>query len=160
MSAFICNGMLPAIELPDTGGGCCFGEVNGGPQHCTCWEPVYDLEQQEPQTGPMGLRDRMCGDCAYRKDSPERRGEDGYKGDADSLEEMVRAGEPFACHQGIRKPVKYRHPSGAEIAGHPAAYDPPVVEGVPYKADGTPADLCAGWAARRMKHMWREAQAS
>jgi hypothetical protein len=48
-------------------------------------------------------------------------------------------------------PVAYRHPSGAEIPGHPAGYDPPIVDGVPCKADGTPADLCAGWLLRCAK---------
>lgn len=159
--SFFCGDMLPAIELPDAGeGGCCIGSAMGGPQRCTCWEPVYDLEQAEPVAALMGLRTIRCSDCAYLKNSPERRGEDGYQGDADSLEDMVRNGELFACHQGIRKPLKYVHPSGAEIPGHPAAYDPPMVDGVPYKADGTPADLCAGWTARRLAHMWRAAQAS
>lgn len=158
MSAFMCGGMLPAVELPDAGeGACCMGAVMGGPQHCTCWEPVFDLEQRQPQTGPMGLRAVRCHDCAYLRDSPERRGENGYQGDAESLEQMARDGSPFACHQGMRKPVKYVHPSGAEIPGHPAAYDPPVTGGVPYKADGSPGDLCAGWAARRLHYMTREA---
>jgi hypothetical protein len=161
MSAFYCGGMLPAIDLPDAGdGACCMGAVMGGPQHCTCWEPRYDLEQRKPEPAPMGMRATRCDDCAYLKGSPESRGADGYEGGPESLEEMVRDGSPFACHQGIRKPVRHVHPSGAEIPGHPAAYDPPVVGGIPYKADGTPADLCAGWAARRLQHVYREAGAS
>lgn len=107
----------------------------------------------------MGARTARCSDCAYLANSPERRGEDGYQGDPESLEQMVRDGSPFACHQGIRKPVKYVHPSGAEVPGHPAAYNPPVIDGVPYKADGTPADLCAGWSARRLAYMQREMNA-
>jgi hypothetical protein len=146
-------------DLPDAGeGACCMGAAVYGKDRCTCWEPVYDLDQQPLQPGGMGLRVKMCPDCAYRKNSPERRGEDGYEGDPESLDEMVMTGDMFVCHQGIRKPVKWVHPSGAEIPGHPAGYSPPLLDGVPYKADGTPADLCAGWAARRLKHMWREQQ--
>ena len=159
MTGFFCGSVLPVIELPDAGGGaCCTGAAMGGPQRCTCWVPVYDLEQQEPRPGPMDVRTSRCGDCAYLKNSPEARGEDGYQGGPEDLDEMVRDGSPFACHQGIRRPVKYRHPSGTEIPGHPAAYDPPVIGGVPYKADGSPADLCAGWAGRRLKVIYQEGQ--
>ena len=63
----------------------------------------------------MGARSVRCEDCAYLKGSPESRGEDGYQGDPESLEQMVRDGSPFACHQGISKPAKYVHPSGAEV---------------------------------------------
>jgi hypothetical protein len=124
-----------------------------GPQACTCWSPIYDLKQQRtiaPGQKPR-VRSTPCLDCAYRGNSPERRGDPAYAGDADELERLVQAGEPFYCHQGIRRPVRYRHPSGAEVAGHAASYDPPIVNGVPYRADGTPADLCAGWSARRLQ---------
>jgi hypothetical protein len=152
-------GNLP--DLPDAGeGACCYGAIINGPHACTCWTPVYDMEQLELKPGHMGLRVQPCGDCAYLKNSPERNGEPGYQGDQEFLDEIVLTGEPFACHQGIRKPVRWVHPSGAEIPGHPGGYDPPIVNGRPYKADGTPADLCAGWAARRLKHMQREAKAS
>jgi hypothetical protein len=147
-------------DLPDAGeGACCIGAAFGGKDRCTCWEAVYDLDQQQLRPGGMGLRVKMCPDCAYRPASPERRGEEGYQGDPEFLDELVLTGEFFACHQGIRRPVKWVHPSGAEIPGHPAGYAPPLLDGVPYKADGTPADLCAGWAARRLKHMWREQEA-
>lgn len=152
--------MLPP-DLPDAGeGGCCYGAAIYGPHRCTCWEPVYDLEQQPVRPGDMGLRVKMCPDCAFRKNSPERRGDEGYQGDTEFLDGLVMTGEPFACHQGIRRPVAWRHPSGAEIPGHPAGYAPPLHDGKPYKADGTPADLCAGWAARRLKYMYQEAKAS
>lgn len=158
MNGHMCGSILPALDLPDAGDGiCCIGAVMGGPQRCTCWVPVYDLEQERPEPAPIGARTARCADCAYLKNSPESKGADGYQGDPESLEQMVRDGSPFACHQGIRKPVRYVHPSGMEIPGHPAAYDPPVIDGVPYKADGTPADLCAGWAARRAKYLEREA---
>lgn len=159
MNTFTCGSLMPAVELPDAGeGACCAGAAMFGPQRCTCWEPVFNLEQQEPGPGFMSARSEMCIDCAFRAGSPERRGEDGYAGDAESLDAMVAAGSPFACRQGMRKPLRYRHPSGAEVAAHPAAYEPPVIEGVAYKADGTPADLCGGWTLRRLSHIQREAR--
>ena len=146
---------MPA-DLPDAGeGACCMGTAVYGKDRCTCWEPVYDLEQQPLKPAGMGMRTKMCA-CPFRPSSPERRGEEDYQGDPESLDELVMTGEMFACHQGIRRPVKWVHPSGAEIPGHPAGYAPPLHDGAPYKADGTPADICAGWAARRLRHMRRE----
>lgn len=143
-----------AVELPDAGRGtCCMGAAVYGPQRCTCWVPVHDLEQQPIKPGwpmpPVPLK--MCGDCAYRPRSPERQGEAGYAGDEDLLEDLVTSGKPFYCHAGIRRIATLRHPSGAEVPGHPGAYDPPILANVPYKADGTPANLCAGWLLRAAK---------
>ncbi|HET9889703.1 MAG TPA: hypothetical protein VFQ42_04310 [Mycobacterium sp.] len=146
-------------EFPPAGdGGCCWGEIVNGPAGCTCWKPVYDLDQAEPDPTAVRwlgagvtpvTRRRMCHDCAYRPNSPEKRGEEGYAGDAEFLERIAAADERFWCHQGIRRPAKWVHPSGAEWVGSPAAYSPPKVNGVPYRADGSPAELCAGWDARR-----------
>lgn len=141
-------------ELPDAGRGiCCLGAAVYGPSRCTCWVPVYDLDQQPITPGLPTLPNplRMCGDCAYRARSPERRGDETYAGDQDLLNELVENGTPFYCHQGIRLPIAWRHPSGAETAGHPGGYDPPIEGGVPYKADGAPANLCAGWLLRRAR---------
>lgn len=135
-------------DLPDTGGTCCYGAAVYGPHRCTCWRPVYDLDQAEPQPGIPEVRERMCGDCAYRPGSPEQRGDDGVAGDGDLLESLAASGTPFWCHDGIRRPVKLVHPSGVEIPGHPANYDPPRLGAMPFRADGRPALLCAGWAAR------------
>lgn len=144
------------LRLPDVGDGyCCDGRIDEGPAFCTCWVPEHDLEQQPVDElhryalalgFPPATRDLMCGDCAYRPGSPEK----ANAGDAADLEEW--AGHPnhaFWCHQGIRRPVRWRHPSGAVVDGDPADYQPLIVAGVPYRADGTPAELCAGWAARR-----------
>jgi hypothetical protein len=145
-------------DFPDTDGACCMGSAMRGPGHCTCWQPVYDLEQQpldqqarrwlaagvEPVT-----RTRMCLECAYRPGSPEKTGAQGYNGDADELDRIAGSGDLFWCHEGMRKPLKFLHPSGVEFDGHPAGYDPPIMDGVPYRADGTPGELCAGWDARR-----------
>ena len=142
-------------DLPDAGqGACCYGAAVYGPQRCTCWTPVYDLEQQEIQPGlPLPrVPVRMCHDCAFRPGSPERSGDESYAhASQDDLDAMVAGRTPFACHQGIRHPVKWVHPSGVEVAGHPGGYDPPIVDGIPYKADGTPADLCSGWLLRCAK---------
>lgn len=147
------------FELPDAGGGmCCMGAAAMGPQRCTCWEPVYDLEQAEPDPTAVRLlgagvqpvtRTVPCHDCAYRPGSPERRGEEGYAGNQELLDHIVASGERFWCHQGMRKPIAWRHPSEATVPVEVDGYDPPRVEGVPYKADGQPGEVCAGWAARR-----------
>lgn len=155
----MCHIDQQAPDLPDVGvGGCCWGEIVGGPGRCTCWTPRYDLEQTAPDPEVArwlaagvqpNTRQRMCADCAYRPGSPERTGDETYAGDAETLEQLAAGGDRFWCHQGIRRPVEWSHPAGVTIPGQPAAYAPPVVAGVPYRADGTPAELCAGWAARR-----------
>jgi hypothetical protein len=73
-------------------------------------------------------------------------------GDGVFLEELAATGQRFWCHQGMRRTVVLRHPCGVEVAGHPAAYRPPVVAGIPYQADGSPGLLCAGWLARSRRH--------
>ena len=147
--------------MPDPAfGACCDGSASMGPQYCTCWAPDFDLEQQAVRPGERGQRDAPCSDCAYRAGSPERSGDERYNGDAEFLDRIVETGEPFHCHVGIRRAVKLVHPSGAEVELHPGDYRPPVAAGVPYKADGSPGELCAGWAARRLKFVQREAAAS
>lgn len=152
MNGFICGTNPIPVELPKIGDGeCCVDAMLDGPQACTCWEAVYDLEQQEAKAGPSNVQPRPCGDCAYRGDSPERAGDGTYYGDWDDLTELAVSGEPFFCHAGMRRKAAWRHPSGAEVPGHPGDYDPPVIAGVPRKADGSPADLCGGWWGRRRK---------
>lgn len=142
--------MIPVIHVsqsgdwPDAGGGtCCYGAPVYGPDRCTCWAAVYDLEQAAPVPAVQETRPTMCDDCAYRPGSPER------LGDEDHLLGLPARGATFSCHDGMRSVVKWVHPSGAEVLGSPDAYEPPVVDAVPYRADGAPALLCAGWAARR-----------
>jgi hypothetical protein len=91
---------------------------------------------------------QMCGDCAYRGDSPEKRGEDGYAGNAELLERLAAEGEPFYCHAGIRLRVGWAHPSGVGFAPAKGDYDPPIVGAVPYQADGSPGFVCGGWLLR------------
>jgi hypothetical protein len=143
MSTVICGGRRASVQLAPVDyqaryGWCCFAAANDGPAACSCWEPIYDLEQAEPRIDVTPqTRSQMCGDCAYRIDSPERR-EDPY-----ALVDL----ENFWCHRGIRRPVRWRHPDGRERPGSPSDYQPPIVAGVPYRADGQPAARCGGWAA-------------
>jgi hypothetical protein len=126
---------------------CCMAGAMHGPRGCTCWEPVHDLGQADPVVGANATRPRCCGDCAYRNDSPERAGDDPYD---DELRDIAGTpGHVFACHDGMRKRVAWAHPDGRRVEVEGDDYDPPIVDGVAYKADGTPADLCAGWAACR-----------
>lgn len=128
--------------------GCCWGELQGGAEDCGCWVPEYDVEQADPRPpaspADLEVQPRMCGDCAYRPGSPER--DDSWMEDA--LMDAARgATTPFWCHDGIRRPVRWRHPDGRVIDGDPADYQPAQVNGVPYRADGRPALICGGWAA-------------
>jgi len=149
-------------NLPDAGGGmCCYGAAAHGPGHCTCWRPVYDLEQQPIRPGPMPDRARMCGDCAFRSDSPEKLGQPGraHSGEGE-LDELVFGCGVFACHRGMRRVLRYEHPSGAVIDAAPGDYDPPIVDGVAYCADGTPAGKCAGQRIERITRGRRAARAT
>jgi hypothetical protein len=147
------GGLLWVLANPgreDERTGCCPAETEHGPSYCTCWVPVYDVEQAPPaEDGPVGPRDGMCGDCAFRPGSPERA--EGYNRDA--LFRLADEGRPFYCHQGMRRPVRHRHPDGREVPGDPDDWQPLMVRGQPFQADGTPGMLCAGWTARfRQQH--------
>lgn len=132
---------------------CCDSSAWKGHEDCTCWKPVYDLEQQPVRPHePTQSQPKMCADCAYRPKSPERQGDPEHEGDEDLLENLAASGRPFWCHQGIRRPIKYVHPTGAEVPGHPANYCPPMIDGRPYQADGSPALLCGGWSALNRSH--------
>lgn len=159
----LCGLARPVPDLPDAGEGmCCDGAAIFGPRRCTCWVPVYDLDQAEPDPLAVKLlaagvepvtRAKPCADCAYRPDSPERQGSPEVIGDQELLEEIVTSGSRFWCHQGIRRPVAWQHPSGAQVPGSPVNYSPPIVGAVPYQASGQPAEVCAGWAARRARFL-------
>lgn len=139
-----------------TNGPCCSGAAEHGPLGCTCWVPVFDQDQSTeleldvfPNVMPLG-----CRDCAYRADSPERQGAPEVSGDQEFLERIVVDGEPFWCHDGMRQIVAFTHPTGARIElPRDVAYDPPIANGTPYRTDGRPGSLCAGWSARRLKHV-------
>jgi hypothetical protein len=142
--------------LPILGTPCCDASAFTEGEFCTCWDPVYDLPQSTPDPVAVGLlaagvqpstRDRMCGDCAYRPGSPERSGDESYQGDPEELERIANE-DRFWCHQGMRRISELQHPVGIAVPGHPASYRPPIIDAVPYQANGEPALLCAGWAAR------------
>lgn len=125
---------------------CCMAGAMRGPRACTCWEPVYDLNQAviPDITAQPETRATCCHDCAYRNGSPER--EDGYE---DELRDVAGSGSRFACHQGMRRVIAWRHPDGRELPAGDGDYQPPILGLVAFKADGSPADLCAGWEAHR-----------
>lgn len=139
--------------FPDVGNGdapCCMGSAVYGPGRCTCWAPVYDLEQQEPRPGQMQPRTKCCGDCAFRMGSPERSGDSRMAHSSPGeLEQLVGGSGTFACHVGMRRVIAWRHPSGAQIEAESGCYAPPILAGVAYRADGRPADVCAGLTAMR-----------
>lgn len=128
--------------------GCCWGEVERGGSACTCWTPVYDVAQQVPTavTGPYEAAAERCADCAFRPGSPEL--SEDYM--AETLLGLAARGERFWCHQGMRRPLTWQHPDGRTIAGDPADWQPPIdrTTGVPFRADGRPGLLCAGWAGQ------------
>ncbi len=132
---------------------CCAGAAMFGVHRCTCWEPVYDLEQQplegdgEPPT-EIPTRAKCCHDCAYRNGSPEKEA-----GDGEWLDDLAAMpGREFWCHQGVRRVVAFRHPDGRELPAGEGDYRPPQgprERPVIWKADGTVGERCAGWAAKR-----------
>jgi hypothetical protein len=147
-------------KWPDVGNHeipCCTAAAVMGHAWCTCWEPLYDVEQAPARTElAAGMQPSMCGDCAYRPRSPERTGDPDAKHEGDDLQSLVVTGTAFWCHQGMRRPRVWRHPtSGAVLVGSRTDYKPLVVDRTPYQADGTPGLLCAGWVALRMKHLQR-----
>ena len=127
---------------------CCDAVAYRGLAACTCWEPVYDVDQTPPDTTTLaGAMPAKCGDCAFRPDSPERA--DPFL--AEELYSLPDRGDPFWCHDGMRQPARWRHRTvDVEVPGDPADWQPPIVHGIPYRADGHAADLCAGWLALRL----------
>lgn len=139
--------LLPAPE----GLICCDASANTGGDQCTCWEPVLALqdpirllhEQERIQEGPPCPRRTACDDCAYRAGSPEREAVDGSIPD-------YTARDRFYCHDGMPLAVAYVHPSGAMHRldlEQPVDYQPRIRGDRPFRVDGRPGLLCAGWAA-------------
>jgi hypothetical protein len=138
---------------------CCWATAETGRAiDCTCWEPEYDVEQQPTAVqleSPLHAEraDSLCGDCAFRPGSPER--STAYE--RESLYSLADRGVPFWCHRGMRKPDRWCHPDGRVVAGDPNDWTPLIVGTVPYRADGQPALLCAGWAKRNDAATYRAA---
>ena len=125
-------------------GSCCYGAAFSDGENCTCWEPAVEPHETEQlQHGPMDVRRHRCGDCAYRRDSPERQAIGG-----DTM--PYQPNGVFLCHDGMPKVTKYVHPDGAEVPageGEHADYRPVERGAMAWQADGRPAIVCAGWAA-------------
>jgi hypothetical protein len=161
MIGHFCGLSASALDLPDAGQGmCCMGAAVYGPERCTCWHNEYDREQAPMRPADSDCQPRPCGDCAYRPGSPERAGAEHVSGDQDSLDQLVATGQPFYCHQGMRRVVAVVHgPTGTRVERGPDAYEPPFGDdGRPYQADGQPALLCGGWAALRLAYLQRQGQ--
>ncbi len=127
--------------------GCCDGEMIKGARYCICWVPVYDQEQAPPippGDGEIRPRDTLCGDCAYRPDSPEM----SNALDAETLRSLPLKGRTFFCHEGMRRVARWDHPDGRTVPGAAGDYRPTFdPQGRPYQANGRVGLLCAGWAA-------------
>lgn len=139
---------------------CCWGSEINGLLGCTCWASEYDQDQQPaqplPPEGPQ-TRPGKCADCACRYDSIERISyRDGtavrspFASSWEGVLDLAGKGKPFYCHDGMRKLLRKHHPNGAVKEEGEHSYSPPIpADGVPRKADGSAAFLCAGWAAIR-----------
>lgn len=134
------------LHAPEsTGNTCCYGAAFTDGEKCTCWtaelEPTPSTDVQE---GPMPVNTARCGDCAYRRDSPERqmRGGDQMPFMADGI---------FLCHIGMPRAVAFTHSCGERRETPPGTryddYRPIERDGRAWQADGRPAVVCAGWAA-------------
>jgi hypothetical protein len=152
--------LAPAIEhlVP-----CCDGFAIFGPDRCTCWEDVYEPISAAPDIESSAtVMPRMCGDCAFRRDSPERRGEPSSAAHWEDLQHLVESETPFWCHDGMPKIAGWRHPSGVWVPAPTTvdSYRPTVVDGIPYRADGRTGSHCAGWAAAVDRKRVRTARAA
>lgn len=138
------NSFLLPEDLTEDWVACCIGSAMRGPDGCTCWRDRYDAVQQPAVEGAVRTTRRTrCHDCAFRPDSPER--EDGLP-----LEELPN----FACHQGMVRVVGHEHPDGRYREALPGDYAPAIHNGMALKADGTPADACAGHAQAQRRLQW------
>jgi len=132
---------------------CCYGAAVYDGERCTCWESVVEPEPtQDVQEGPMPVNAQRCGDCAYRRDSPERQLRDG-----DGMPYVP--GGVFLCHVGMPKVVRIEHPCGETRDVPPGVENDdyrPVERGYrAWQADGRPAVVCAGWAADHRAYLER-----
>lgn len=147
--------LAPAIEHLDP---CCAGFGFRGPEFCTCWAAVYEPVPVAPAlaTQPTTM-ERMCGDCAFRRDSPERRGDQHAASNWEGLQRLVETESPFWCHDGLPRLKGWSHPPSGIWIPQPGTVDdyrPTIVDDVPYRADGHAGSRCAGWAAAvdRQRH--------
>lgn len=135
----------------DEYGTCCLGASELGVTNCTCWTPIYDQPQAPPavHAAPPKVREGGCCKTCGIVDGLD---------DVLDISGAAAEGRPFYCHQGYRRAVAWTHPDGRRKDADQHAYEPGYHRGVPLKADGTTADLCAAWAkwAREAGHDWFE----
>ena len=135
---------MSELGPPDPGFPCCMAAIID-PTDCTCWRPmIVPHPTQAVQAGPAPVRRSRCGDCAYRRDSRERRE---MEGDPPHF----YPDHTFYCHAGLPRVWAWVHPSGAVrlTPRHPDTddYRPILRNGTVWQADGRPGIVCAGWAA-------------
>lgn len=95
----------------------------------TIWEPFDPAELLDPKHEPLGAFKHPCGNCAFRKGSPEQRDTQAF---ARLRAQLGWAGASFHCHKGV--PVDTQDPDGF-------AY-PKDARGVPIKRK---LRLCRGY---------------
>jgi hypothetical protein len=125
---------------------CCATAAMTDMESCTCWvDVVWPEPEPDVEHGPSPLRDRLCGDCAFRKDSPERQAIGG-----DQLPYGPQ--QVFTCHAGMPKVTARVHaPTGVTVRPELDDYQPVSRGRQSWQADGQPAEICAGWA--RQNHI-------
>lgn len=111
---------------------CCMGGAVYGRRGCTCWVVAETVVEPDAREG------LPCHDCAGLPGSRED--------ESGAWLRISRQKVPFYCHAGMTKAITFRHEvTGETKAAEPDAYQPPRVDGVPMRADGTPARRCVCW---------------
>lgn len=62
----------------------------------TVWEPFDEAELLDPKHEPLGAFKNPCGNCAFRKGSPEHRA-----GTLEDIRPKGWGGPRFYCHKGV-----------------------------------------------------------
>lgn len=137
----------PDLPAPDPEVPCCETAAYSNGKACSCWEPIFSAPTPPVLLeGPQAPRPKMCHDCAYRPGSPERTEVDG-----EQLEAPLS--QPFQCHDGMPKLLGWTHPElpgaclVAAAIGDRDSFGPVIRGAQSWRADGTPALMCAGWVA-------------
>lgn len=73
----------------------------------TIWEPFDPAQLLDPNREPLGAFNHPCGNCAFRKGSPEQRDPQGF---ARLRSQLGWHGASFYCHKGV--PVDPLDPDG------------------------------------------------
>lgn len=131
MRAPVTFGVMPESQMVP----CCPAAAWSEGDKCDCWIVELTTVQQPIQEGPVNVRRKACGDCAYRTDSVEHtRGE--YPNPGDRM---------IFCHWDAPMVVRAVHPpSGSTIEYSPGEVYDPIQHGSRYwKVDGRPQDYCA-----------------